>query len=320
MNSDSDSFLVHCQSILKCPAIREKMVVLCEGTIQSYESGRSPQTYKKQARIPDANFYNACVPKSWTQYRPNFFTCGGRSSVLKTYSELIKLHEENPLNSYLNPDKLFAIVDCDFTPQEIVDYQYSTIDEIYNSLYKGLQVNSHNLRKHRIFVTGFVHKENYFLIPELQETFDEFSQRPHYQSPSAALDLLDLQGLYLKMAAELDQDSDLMNHWDRVHPRISSHFPCDYTTPKQFSLQWEKTIQKCQDTQAKSELIHTLLAIRKAKHYWEQCIVPPPDYPRDIQTYRDNLILKIGQFYSENSNNPRYHIPFLLKSLHERLI
>lgn len=317
MSSDPDSFLHHCQSILKRRAVFGKIVILCEGNIQSYESGRSPQNYKKQVRMADANFYNACVPKSWTQHRPEFFTCGGRGNVLKTYFELLKLHEDNPQNSYLNPDNLFAIVDCDFTSQEIFDYTYSTIDEIFHSLYDGLKVNPHNFKKNCIFVTGFVHKEGYFLIPELKEVFDDFPERPHYRSSSVVPNLLDLQGLYLRMATELDQDADLMNHWDHVHPRISSYFPCDYTNPKQFSLQWKKIVQECQDIQTKSDLIHTLLAIRKAKQYWENYIVPPPDYPLDIQTYRDSLILAIGRFYSENSDNPRYHIPFLLRSLQE---
>ena len=315
MSSDPDSFLHHCQSILKNRAVLGKIVILCEGNIQSYESGRSPQNYKRQASMPDANFYNACVPKSWTQYRPEFFTCGGRGDVIKTYFELLKLHEENPQDSYLNPDNLFAIVDCDFTPQEIFNYTYTTIDEIFHSLYDGLKVNSHNLRKHCIFVTGFVHKECYFLIPELQEVFDRFFDRPHYQSSSGALNLLDLQGLYLRMATELDQDADLMNHWDHVHPRISSHFSCDYTTPNQFSLKWKKIFQRCQDIQTRSDSIHALLAICKAKEYWENCIVPPLDCHLDIQIYRDSLMLEIGRFYSENSDNPRYHIPFLLRNL-----
>jgi hypothetical protein len=110
---DTDSLSLHCQNILESRRVLGKIVILCEGDIQSFEEHRSPQSYRQMEKLPDANFYTTCIPKDWTQNRPVFFTCGGRGNVLQTYSKLLDLHTSNPSNSYLNPEKLFAIVDCD---------------------------------------------------------------------------------------------------------------------------------------------------------------------------------------------------------------
>lgn len=318
MDFDSDFLARHCQTIRETPDISGKIVILCEGDIQSFEDCCSPQSYRQMKKTPDADFYNACVPANWTQRRPVFFNCGGRGNVLQTYFELLNLHSDDPENSYLNPDKLFAIVDCDFQPQPIDNYTFSSIDEIFYSLYDRLDVKSQMVDSHRIFVTGFVHKEGYFLVPDLQETFDEFPSPPHYQDSSeSSSKLLDLQGIYHKMAIDLTQDADLEKHWDRVHPRVSTHFPGDYSTPTQFSQDWLTKFQSCEDKEEKLDPIHTLLTLRKAKDYWENCVVPPDEYSPSSQTYRDNLTLKIGTFYSKNSDNPRYHIPFLLNCLRQ---
>jgi hypothetical protein len=68
----------HCQVILQSPRIRKKIVVLCEGDIIKIQGRPSPQSYKQMERLPDANFYEACVPTSWKEYRPQFFNCGDR--------------------------------------------------------------------------------------------------------------------------------------------------------------------------------------------------------------------------------------------------
>jgi hypothetical protein len=316
MDFDSDSLAQHCQTILKSRRILRKIVILCEGDIQSFESCPSPQSYRQNGKMPDASFYKACVPENWTQRRPEFFNCGGRGNVLQTYFELLKRHENDPENSYLNPEKLFAIVDLDFTPQPIENYAFSSIDEIFHNLYDRLDIKSEMVESHRIFVTGFVHKEGYFLIPDLQETFEKLLSPPHYQaSPESPSTLLNLQGIYHKMAIDLTQDKDLEKHWDRVHPRISNHFPGDYSTPAQFSQDWLIKFKSCRNKEEKLEPIYKLLTLRKAKDYWKDCVVPPEDYSLSSQTYRDNLALEIGKFYSKNSNNPRYHIPFLLNCL-----
>ena len=74
MSFKPPEFDEHCQNILKSRSIRNKVVILCEGTPPSIEGRRSPQSYKKNKDLPDANFYLACVPP--LQPLPVFFNCG----------------------------------------------------------------------------------------------------------------------------------------------------------------------------------------------------------------------------------------------------
>jgi hypothetical protein len=186
-----------CRRIISDPAIRRRIVLLCEGDRPMVDDDRppSPQTRRGRKQLPDADFYDACLPRSWRNLRPRFFTCGGRSDVLKAYAALLEMHSGDPINSALSPDRLFAIVDCDFSPQAIEQYHFPNIDEIFHSLYDRLEVIPVNLPKHRIFVTGFVHKENYFLIPELQPIFEAYHAPPQYRSPKKPATPLDLSGL-----------------------------------------------------------------------------------------------------------------------------
>jgi hypothetical protein len=314
MENDSLSLEQHCQTILKSRRILGKIVILCEGHIQDFEGRRSPQSYRQMEKVPDANFYKACVPEDWTQNCPVFFTCGGRGNVLQTYFKLLDFHNSDPSNSYLNPEKLFAIVDCDFSPQPIQNYPFSNLDEIFHSLYDRLELNPKNIPNHRIFVTGLVHKENYFLIPELQTVFDTLPCPPQYRTSTKRLSL---SGLHQKMAQDLHQDDDLANHWLRVHQRVKDCTSCNPSTPEKFSQDWQTAFNRTIDPTEKSTLSQILLTLRKAKEYWENYVSPPIDWSQSEQTYKDQLTLAIGRFYSKNSHNPRFHIPFLLKQLQQ---
>jgi hypothetical protein len=314
MDNDSLSLEQHCQTIRESRRILGKIVILCEGHIQDFEGRRSPQSYRQMEKVPDANFYTACVPKDWTQNRPVFFTCGGRGNVLQTYFKLLDLHNLNPNNSYLDPARLFAIVDCDFSPQPVQDYPFSDLDEIFHALYDQLELNPNNIPSHRIFVTGLVHKENYFLIPELQTVFDKLPCPPQYRNSAKPLDLY---GLYKQMAQDLHQDADLSTHWLRAHQRVKACTSCDPSNPEKFSQDWQTAFSKTIDPIERSTLAQILLTLRKAKEYWEDYVSPPIDWSQSEQTYKDQTTLAIGRFYSENSHNPRFHIPFLLKQLQQ---
>ena len=125
MGLSSEELQQHCQQILKQSRIKNKIVILCEGLRSNQNQGRpSPQSYKRMEQLPDANFYNACVPNSWKQYRPQFFNCGDRKDVIDTYFNLLELHNKDISNSYLNPEKLFAIVDLYNQIQKIIVYYF----------------------------------------------------------------------------------------------------------------------------------------------------------------------------------------------------
>ncbi len=95
-------------------------------------------------------------------FRSTFFTLLERHSKLRQYS-------------YLNPDKLFAIVDLDIQSQEMSQsYPFSDTEAIFEHLYDKGKVNKKNANQHRIWVTGLIHKEAYFIEPALQSVFDTF--------------------------------------------------------------------------------------------------------------------------------------------------
>lgn len=66
----------------------------------------------------------------------------------------------------------------------------------------------------------------------------------------------------------------------------------------------------------KSEVIIALLTIRKAKSYWNQ-VSPPQYWTSSDESFREQLLLAIGRFYSQQNGDSRYHIPYLLESLHK---
>ena len=313
MGLNSEELQQHCQQILKQRRILNKFVILCEGEIEKKVSGRpSPQSYKRMEQLPDANFYNACVPSNWKQYRPQFFNCGDRKDVIDTYFSLLELHYKDTKNSYLIPDKLFAIVDLDIQIKNITneyDYQFSDTEEIFQHLYDKSIVNEKNFKKHRIWVTGLIHKEAYFITPELQEVIDIYLNTPIYQG-----DKLSLNRIYSEMVDDIIHDVDLQNHLAKVSNRIDYCTGLDCSGIKELCNSWKSEFKACKNESQRNELIYSLLTVRKAKYYWNQ-IQPPADLDILPERFREQLSLEIAKFYSENSTNPKFHISFLLNTL-----
>jgi len=57
------------KTIIKSARIRNRIVVLCEGDVPNSEI-RTPSEYGKMEKMPDVNFYKACVPRWWKNYLP----------------------------------------------------------------------------------------------------------------------------------------------------------------------------------------------------------------------------------------------------------
>ena len=130
--------------ILTQKVYKDRVVVLCEGKITgSYadlnlqQSGRRFTRSVKAAKQHDAHFYDKCKPDWWKtsgiKY-PEFINAGSRSQAIETFFTLIDLHNQNPQTSYLNPAKLFALVDLDIQSQTLTTDQayqpYNTFQEI----------------------------------------------------------------------------------------------------------------------------------------------------------------------------------------------
>ncbi len=312
MSLNQDQLHEHCQLILKSRRIKNKIVILCEGDIHLVKGHPAPLEYGKMDKMPDANFYKACVPRWWTEYRPEFFNCGDCNDVTKTYFTLLKHHAQEPNISYLSPDKLFAIVDLDLQVRPLEqDYPFADTETIFNHLYHQAKVNEANAKQHRIWVTGFIHKEAYFIAPSLQAIFDDFPISPSFNGKS-----LQLTDLYRAMSNDLNQDVDLQNNFERACQRIQYCTALNCTEMTTLKTSWQQQFSKATDQRQKQALIDALLTIRKAKPYWKQ-IVPEPNggWTREDDGFRDQIALEIGRFYSNQDFDSGYHIPVFFKTM-----
>ena len=311
MSLNPEQLKKHCEAILQSRRIKNKIVVLCEGDIRKTQGRESPQAYKAMEQMPDANFYKACVPTWWRQKLPEFFNCGDRKDVLDTYFTLSILHEKDTTNSYLDPDRLFAMIDLDLQLQTIDNYIFTDTEAIFRNLYEKAQVKEQNAAQHRIWITGLIHKEAYFLTPELQPIFDNCCNEPIYKGNPAVL-----ASIYLDMADAICSDLDLQNNLQRAFDRISYCSGLDCTEVQAFQASWKDRFQNAVDETHKNQSIAVLLTIKKAKDYWHQ-IKPFGDFSREDWVFREQLSLEIGRFYSEQSSDVKSHIPFFFKTLYE---
>jgi hypothetical protein len=316
MSLNPEQLKKHCEAILQSPKIKNKIVVLCEGGTPKMQGIDSPQAYRNMTEMPDATFYKKCVPRWWSQKRPEFVNCGDRKDVLDTYFTLPILHEKDTTNSNLDPDRLFAMIDLDLQLQTIDNYIFTDTEAIFRNLYEKSQVKEQNAKHHRIWITGLIHKEAYFLTPELQSVFDDYPNAPIYKQ-----NLASLTNIYSDMAEAISSDSDLqanVANVKRAFERISycSGLDCTELDLDKFQHSWKDQFQNTTDATQKHELIVALLTIKKAKEYWKQ-IKPPADWSGNDKNFREQLSLEIGRFYSEQSSDVKSHIPFFFKTLYE---
>jgi hypothetical protein len=120
----------------------------------------------------------------------------------------------------------------------------------------------------------------------------------------------------MEMADAIITDSDLQNNFQRAFDRISCCPGLDCSEIKKLRKSWKSQYKKAQDDRRKDELVLALLTIKKAKNYWNQ-VQPPSNWTRPDEAFREQLLLEIGRFYSEHSSDPKYHIPFFLKTLYK---
>ncbi|AFZ58818.1 hypothetical protein H6G54_24450 [Anabaena cylindrica FACHB-243] len=314
MSFNKQELKEHCLKIIQDSRIRNKIVILCEGLIPpKVEGRRSPQLYKQMEQMPDANFYHACVPTWWKQYRPIFFNCGDRNDVLNTFFGILDLHNADNSKSFLSPDELFAVVDLDVQLANIKeDYIFENTEDIFYNLYHQGNINDSNINHHRIWITGLIHKEAYFLKPDIQEVFDnQYTIYPLYkQTP------VNLEKIYLDMVNDMNNDADLHNHWSRVIKRISHLSNFDDMEIDKFQYSWQEEYENNQDLDYKNKLINAVLMLVKSKEYWRQ-ISPDDNWNHSPYKFREQLSLKIGTFYSKQDCIVENHIPFFFKSLYE---
>ena len=166
-------------------------------------------------------------------------------------------------------------------------------------------------------MTGLIHKEAYFIIPELQEVFDDYINVPMYNSQK-----LILEDVYITMANAIINSNDLENNLSKVSNRISHCSGLDCTDLEKLRDSWKEQFENSPDEIRKKELIYALLMLKKVKvrdkktkeDYWED-IKPPSDWTNTEEVFRDELLRQIAKFYSEQSNYAKYHIPAFMQFL-----
>jgi hypothetical protein len=177
-------------------------------------------------------------------------------------------------------------------------------------------VKEQNAKHHRIWITGLIHKEAYFLTPELQSVFDDYPNAPIYKQ-----NLASLTNIYSDMADAISSDSDLqanVANVKRAFERISycSGLDCTELDLDKFQDSWKHQFKITKDVTRKHELIIALLTIKKAKEYWQE-IKPPADWSGNEKEFREQISLKIAEFYSQQNSDVKCHIPFFIKTLYE---
>jgi len=314
MSFNENELNQHCEIILKQRKILNKIVLLCEGVIPKEQGRLSPQSYGKIDGLPDSNFYKACIPANWRSSRPEFFNCGDCNDVVKTYFTLLEIIDKDIDNLYFHPKKIFVIVDLDIQIRPIDNYRFADTQQIFCSLYEKSKINEVNAAEsHEILITGLIHKEAYFILPELQSIFDENLIQPFYQAKK-----LNLEDIYHAMSHDLSEDADLKANFAIACSRINHCTGLDLSEIENLQSSWITQFQAAQDETRKRELILNLLTIRKAKVYWHQ-VQPSSEWSRDISVYRDQLSLAIARdFYSKQTDDEaaaKYHIPYFFKML-----
>jgi hypothetical protein len=133
-----------------------------------------------------------------------------------------------------------------------------------------------------------------------------------------------LEDIYITMADAIINSNDLNNNLSTVSNRISHCSGLDCTDLEKLRDSWKEQFENSDEIR-KKELIYALLMLKKVKvtdkktkktkeDYWED-IKPPSDWDNTDEVFRDQLLLKIATFYSQQSNYAKYHIPTFMQFL-----
>lgn len=306
LNSD-DQF---CRRILNYRKIKGSLVILCEGN-RAYLNIHTPQQISQLEQVEDANFWRKTIPYWWRNKQPVFVPCGGRSDVLRIKLRLIELHNEDPENSYLSPDKLYALIDLDIQSANLNNFshQYSTTEDLYYGIYENDLINTDPIQESKTIITGWIHKEAYFLEPDLENYLINKGFELSYQS-----DPLTFNKIYQEMIDNIINDPDINKNLLIVIKRIQPELTLDKDDIINLKEELKNAYHNPYLTpETRRKLINIMLKIIKAKPFWKKIKVNDPYLPPSQA--KDNLILAIADFYAEScpiieeTMTNFYHIP-----------
>ncbi|BBM84672.1 hypothetical protein [Candidatus Uabimicrobium amorphum] len=297
----SDFILANARSRFK-----DKVVILCEG--RTNLSDRSnPSTVAKRRKLADATFFKRCVPSYWTYKKPQFIGCGTRESTIGTFFSLRKLISEKT-DTFINPDKLFAIVDPDVQSTKIEeDYHHSNTNEIYNDLYYEGVLNGQKIQSNRILTLGLAVRENYFFEPDLvKERIKKFN-------PSIC---------YKYAIERINSDNDIVCEKkkikEEVFRRVSHVENIKLDCGRDELCQSYKDILGYNPKNPKRDqrlVIMSMLGFIKLKKHWENIDFKGKNNHSN-RIIRNNTQLSIANYYSDNQLE-EYHFTILFRELYK---
>jgi hypothetical protein len=310
--SDTELF-AHCDAIIQDPAIRNRLVILCEGDSKPFKDPKNaPRISEFSRNTQDSAFYYRAIPTWWrttNKPEPNFYVCGTQSNVLKAYHYLKEKHKDSqPKDSYLKVNKLFALVDIDVQKTKLKDYCCNNLEELYHELYQTGNINQAQSAKHTIWVTGLLHKEAYFLIPEISQLLTTHQPPAIFNNQV----LNDLAVIYQQMAQDIIKHSDIEQRFTVIKQRIAHHHLSNSESIAEFVQNWHTDFNNSQAIEQQA-LIYILLTIAKSKSVWE--LIKSAN-TADSKNYRDELCLKIArEFYAKQSKESPHHFPKFFQQL-----
>ena len=221
------------------------------------------------------------------------------------------MHSQPRNDSYLNKDKLFAIIDLDLPLCKFDDsYPITDSEALFYRLYQQGQINQQAILEKSIFITGLIYKEAYFLIPDLQPLFDDYSPVVHFNNVP-----INLKAVYREMAHKLINDGNLMqpDQFKRACERIQHCQQLNFNSLNDLQQSWLTAFDTA-DKSTQQILIYALLTIHQVKDYWK-AVTPHEEGIILAESFKEQLILKIAAFYARQARDSIHHIPGFFNAL-----
>ncbi|MCK4493083.1 MAG: hypothetical protein KAU26_03450 [Methylococcales bacterium] len=328
MSFSNSELETYCDEIiLKRAAIDRSCIVLCEGFSDDLKTiiKSPPATLKNNfsSQFQDASFYQRSLPKWWRKTgnpEPIFYVCGKQKTVIKAYFYLRNKYQEKN-DKRLDSNKIYALIDIDtqkHTLPKTEKYPFCSLEAIYADLYNNGIVNLKTAKNHKIWVTGLLHKEAYYLVPELEGLFKSHQPKAIFNNQ----DINNLNPLYQKIAQSISRDKNfytlIKENFPLIKERIKYNLPLyESESVDDFQKTWLENFSNPNvTTNEKINLINILLIMAKSKTTWENIKSSNENKSSEHKKYRNQLSFKIAlEFYAKQPQNSQHHLPSFFNAL-----
>lgn len=266
---------------------RSPLVILCEGQRKAFKESRSRSISMASIgggldKYPDASFWKKTIPSEWKGLPPYFISCGDRSTVIKTYSNLIELNNKLKSSYLRSPEKLFILIDLDVNGtileemyknhQKSKDYEFKNTEEIYHNLYESNPINTKIIDQSKIIITGWRHKECYFFEPDLCDNlYKKLEKIQVYYND----EMFSSEEVYKDMIEAISEDKGINENFDNyIRERIQKLLCIPISDQDTLLNELRKINDNLEiSSQEKRKLIEAILKMVNAKlDFWDKAI------------------------------------------------